>query len=83
MTLEFRRPNETQDEILQTFGKMIETALVQLAEYEINNFTATVSMKLQEAMHWFQSGVLQDFVKKVPKPEGQEGLAAQEPQGNA
>ena len=60
--IEFKTPKPEQVEMMKEFAQAIEAAFIIIEKYEPNNIVGHVFNKMQEAMHWFQSGLLNDVM---------------------
>jgi tRNA isopentenyl-2-thiomethyl-A-37 hydroxylase MiaE len=61
--IEFKTPQPEQIEMMREFANAASQALMIVEKYEVNNVLVMVANKIQEAMHWFQSGILNDVVQ--------------------
>lgn len=62
--IEFRNPVDEQKVLMQAFGDLIAAAIQHTMQHDGNRMNK-VHEKLQEAMHWYQTGILSmDFNEK-------------------
>lgn len=83
--IEFKSPKPEQVDMMKEFADVVSQALMLIEKYEINGVLVKVADKIQEAMHWFQSGVLNDAVcvkapVDVPVPAAEPEAPVEAPQ---
>jgi hypothetical protein len=68
MAIEFRAPSEQDIALMKEFADIVDAGLTVLGKPEIAHVASVIASKLQEALFWYQHGILNKPIAPAAAP---------------